>query len=344
MRFETASSPHTALDTSVGQVMRRVLYALVPGLLLMLGLFGWGFVTNLLLCALVVLAGEAAMLLARGRPLKPALTDYSALVTATLLALALPPLAPWWLVVVAGLFAIVVAKHLYGGLGYNPFNPAMVGYVVVLVAFPVEMTSWPLPGDLLGLGDTLAAVFAGGAADGVTGATVLDTVKTELALARTLDEIRSEPVFGLIAGEGWEWVGLAWLVGGLWLLKQRVIYWQIPVGMLGSLFVMAAVFWAVDPEHYASPMFHLFAGASLLGAFFIATDPVSAATTPRGRLYFGIGIGVLVYVIRTWGGYPDGVAFAVLLMNLAAPTLDLYTKPRVYGHHRGEDQEPESGA
>jgi electron transport complex protein RnfD len=320
--------------------MLTVLLALVPGIAAYVWFFGWGVVVNAVLALAVALGAEALMLTLRARPVRPFLTDGSATVTAVLLAIALPPFAPWWATAVGTAFAIVVAKHLYGGLGYNPFNPAMVGYVVLLVSFPRAMTVWPAPealsGHSLGPLESLRIVFTGAPGevplDAVTGATALDYLKVKLGANLTLAEVRASPVFGELAGRGWEWVSLAFLLGGLWLLYRRVITWHIPVGMLGALFLLALVFAGVDPGRYASPLFHLFAGGAMLGAFFIATDPVSAATTPRGRLLFGAGVGVLTYVIRTWGGYPDAVAFSVLLMNLAAPTIDHYTQPRVYGH------------
>ena len=255
--------------------------------------------------------------------------------------LALPPLAPWWLPVLGSLFAIVIAKQLYGGLGYNPFNPAMVGFVVLLISFPREMSQWNAPTGLaqeghLSLGQALAWSLYGVLPQGIdfdalTQATPLDHVKTALGQGRTLTEIRGEEWSGAFAGHGWEWVNLSFLLGGLYLLLRRIIAWQIPVGLLGALFVIALLFHAGDTDTAPAPLFHLFSGATMLGAFFIATDPVSASTTPRGRLLFGAGVGVIVYVIRSWGGYPDGIAFAVLLMNMAAPTIDYYTKPRVFG-------------
>jgi electron transport complex protein RnfD len=322
--------------------MRQVLYALIPGTAAYVFFFGWGIVVNMVVAAAVALAAEALMLRLRHRPLRPFIGDYSAVVTAVLLALALPPFAPWWLTAVGTLFAIVVAKHLYGGLGYNPFNPAMVGYVVLLVAFPREMTVWPLAatvsGEYPGPLESLAIVFQGGAAvpgwDTMTGATPLDQMKTQLGLNYSVTEIRTSPIFGDFGGAGWEWLGNGFLLGGLWLLYRRVSSWPIPVAMLGSLFLVSLVFTAVDPGSHPSPLFHLFSGGAILGAFFIATDPVSASTTARGRLIYGAGIGILTYVIRTWGGYPDGVAFAVLLMNMAVPLIDQYTQPRVFGHER----------
>jgi electron transport complex protein RnfD len=339
-RLLTPISPHRHGDASVRRVMLGVLYALVPGIAAYVWLFGWGVVVNATLALAVALAAEAVMLTLRGRPVRPFLTDGSAAVTAVLLAVALPPLAPWWATAVGTAVAIVVAKHLYGGLGYNPFNPAMVGYVVLLVSFPRVMTVWPAPealsGHYLGPIESLRIVFTGGSGDlsidAVSGATALDYMKVKLGAELTVAEVRASPVFGGVAGRGWEWVSLGFLLGGLWLLYRRVITWHIPVGMLGALALLALVFSAVDPAHYPSPLFHLAAGGAALGAFFIATDPVSAATTPRGRLLFGAGVGTLTYVIRTWGAYPDAVAFSVLLMNLAAPTIDRYTQPRVLGH------------
>jgi electron transport complex protein RnfD len=343
MEFATASSPHTQPTHSVRQVMLQVLYALTPGVIAHAYFFGWGVLVNIVIACAVALGAEAAMLRLRERPLQPYISDGSAVVTAVLLALALPPLAPWWLTTIGALFAIVVAKHLYGGLGYNPFNPAMAGYVVLLISFPRDMTQWLLPQMLtvhhLDFIETLRVIFTGHftspvVMDAITSATPLDTVKTQLGLNRTIGEIRADPLFGDYAGRGWEWIANWYALGGLWLLYKRIITWHIPVGVIGGLFSIALIAYLIDPDSHASALFHVFGGATMLCAFFIATDPVSAATTPRGRLFFGLGIGVLIYIIRTWGGYPDGVAFAVLLMNMVAPTIDYYTKPRVFGERR----------
>ncbi len=342
MRFRTEASPHVPSRNDTGALMREVLYALLPALAVAWWFFGWGILINVVLASAAALAGEAAMLTARGRPVGPALADGSALLTAALLGLAVPALAPWWLVVVGSLFAIVFAKHLYGGLGYNPFNPAMIGYVVLLISFPLEMTTWPAARgvaaqhlDLLG---SLHLAFGGMPAksllDAVSGATPLDAVKTGLGLKQTVAQTRAGSLFGEFGGKGWEWLSSAYLLGGLWLLYRRVIAWQIPAGMLGALVLLSGLFWLVNPSHYPPPTFELFSGAALVGAFFIATDPITASTTPRGRLLFGAGIGILAYTIRTWGGYPDGVAFGVLLMNMVAPTLDYLTRPRVFGADR----------
>lgn len=318
------SSPFLPVRTSVAAVMRDVLLALAPGVVVYTLLFGGGVLLQLLIAMLSCVALEALVLHVRDKPLRPFLSDGSALLTGALLALSLPPTAPWWIAVVGSAFAMLLGKHLYGGLGNNPFNPAMVGFVVLLISFPVQMTAWP----------AMQPLWASAPSDAISSATALDHLRTQLALNRTLPEVRGDAAFGWVAGQGWEWVALAWLAGGLWLLWRRQIRWQIPVGLLAGMLVPALLFWAWDADRYASPLFHALSGATLLGAFFIATDPVSAATTPRGRLIYGIGIGLIAYIVRTWGGYPDGIAFGVLLLNLCAPTLDQYTRPRVYGHGR----------
>lgn len=329
-----------ARPSSVQQIMLNVSLALVPAIAVYAWLFGIAIVINILLAIILALGFEALMLRLRGKALTP-LSDGSAILTAVLLALSLPPLAPWWLIAVGVLFAIVVAKHLYGGLGFNPFNPAMIGFAVLLISFPLEMTQWPaslaLTQQPLDLMASLNLIFtgqlpAGMAIDTISGATPLDTMKTRLGLGETVQQIRSQHlIFGNLGGADWQWINLTILAGGLWLLWRRIISWHIPVSLLGSLMLMALIFNLIDPTRHAEPVFHLFSGAAILGAFFIATDPITAATSNRGKLWFGAGIGILTYVIRSWGGYPDAIAFAVLLMNLAAPTIDYYTTPRAFG-------------
>jgi electron transport complex protein RnfD len=255
------------------------------------------------------------MLRLRGQSLKLFLGDGSIAVTGLIIGLAIPVLAPWWMTVVGVAFAVIVGKHVYGGLGQNLFNPAMVGVAALLVCYPAEMNQWP------SLVNT----------DAISGATSLEFLKTELRSMKMMSEIADAPVFGTFGGQGWEWINLGFLLGGLWLLYARIANWQIPLSMLGSLLIVSSLFYMIDADLHASPVFHLFSGASIIGAFFVATDPVTAATTPRGRIIFGAGIGVLTYVIREWAIYPDGVAFAVLLMNAAVPMIDFYTRQRVLG-------------
>lgn len=342
MQFKTTSSPYISSAPDVGAVMRQVLYALVPGTLATIWYFGWGVLITLVMAILFAVSLEAIMLKLRGRPIKPFVTDYSAVLTAWLLTLALPPLAPWWMVLIGVFFAIVVAKHLYGGLGYNPFNPAMIGYVVLLISFPLEMTNWLPPRMLaeqhLGFMESLGIIFSGAPTgsltwDALTMATPLDEVKTGLSLDLTISEIRQSPLFGDFGGQGWEWIRNWFALGGFWLIYKKVIDWRIPLSLILGIGIIATPFFIMNPDSYASPAFHIFSGAVIIGAFYIATDPVTASTTPMGRWIYGAGIGILTYVIRSWGGYPDGLAFAVLLMNMAAPMIDYYTKPRVFGQH-----------
>ncbi|EXF92522.1 electron transporter RnfG [Pseudomonas fluorescens HK44] len=319
-------SPLEPVDDRLQQAMKRVLLATVPGMLVLFWLFGWGVPINLLLACASALAVEALVLRLRKYPLKPALSDGSALVSATLLALALPPYCPWWLTVSAAAFAMFFGKHLYGGVGKNPFNPAMLGFALVLVCFPRQMTHWPTSHGmnlLAGLQQIFGFNFSGvEQPDAWVTATALDSLRINKSL--TIDELfAGNPAFGHVGGKGIEWVNLAFLAGGAFLLQQRVFSWHAPVGMLGSLFVISLLCWnGSGSDSHGSPLFHLLTGASMLGAFFIVTEPVSGAKNPKARLMFGAGVGLLTYLIRAWGGYPDGVAFAVLLMNLCVPALE----------------------
>jgi electron transport complex protein RnfD len=340
------SSPHTIRPNRVDWLMLQVILALIPGIFALIWYFGWGVAINLVLTSLFAVLVEAAALKLRGRPPLPTLRDLSALVTAMLFAIAVPPTLPWWLTLIGMVFAIGVTKQLYGGLGYNPFNPAMAGYVFLLVSYPLAMTSWLPPHMLaehsLGFLDSAHMIFTGSPPhelgwDAISMATPLDEMRTQLAQNRMIEEIRASQLWGDFGGRGWEWVGNWFLLGGLFLLWRRVISWHIPVSMLLGLLLIAGFFWSMDPQTHPFPAFHMFSGGTILGAFFIATDPVTSCTTRKGQLIFGASIGVLIFVIRTWGGYPDAVAFAVLLMNIAAPTIDYYTQPRVFGHGKGSE-------
>ncbi len=348
MQFQRREAPYIAPVVSVSSLMLQVLAALVPAAMAHVWFFGPGFILNLLIAAVFAAAGEALMLSLRSQKPETGLADYSALVTAALLAFALPSLTPWWVTATGALFAVVVAKHLYGGLGFNIFNPAMAGYVVILIAFPVHMNLWVAPrmGDLdyqqLTILQTLAYTLTGSLPDGVlfdaiSRATPLDVMKSGLNNAKTVVEIRAIPVMGDFGGRGWEWIGNFLAIGGFWLLIKKIIRWQIPVGVGLGLLVPATIMYILEPGSQASPGFHLFSGATILCAFFIATDPVSTATSPKGRLIYGIGIGFLIYCIRRWGSYADGVAFAVLLMNMAVPAIDYLTRPHIVGHSTKDD-------
>ncbi len=336
-------SPYITDAPTVSIIMLKVLLALVPGIIAYYWVYGGGILVTLSLATVTALITEAAILKIRQRPVAPSLSDLSAIVTAWLLALALPPLAPWWLVVVGTFFAIAIAKQLYGGLGYNPFNPAMVGYAVLLISFPVIMTKWPTPLALaeapLGMMDQLKLIFSnvlpvGVQLDAVTSATPLDYLKTQLMLKQEVADISAAPIFGHFGAKGGEFVTAGYLLGGLYLIQQRIISWHLPTAFIAAMALISLIFNIVDPTHFANPGFHLMSGAVMLCAFFIITDPVSGPTTPKGKLYFAAGAAVLTYLIRVYGGYPDGVAFAVLIMNMCVPLIDAYTQPRVFGHRQ----------
>ncbi|MGL5451035.1 MAG: electron transport complex subunit RsxD [Aeromonas sp.] len=345
--FNIATAPFAHNRKQTRTLMLLVIVACLPGLLAQTWFFGWGSVIQILLALVTALACEGLVLKLRGRPIKAALMDSSAALTAVLIGVSLPPLLPWWMLVVGTAFAIIVAKHLYGGLGHNLFNPAMVAYVLLLVSFPVQMTSWLPPQNVaayhLGFGDAVSVIFTGFSldgysmaqlkqgVDGLTMATPLDTLKTGLTQGFTTQEILTGPLFEGWGGIGWSWVNLGYLLGGLFLVQQKVISWRIPTAIVGALLLASTIGYVVSPDATATPIFHLFSGATMLGAFFIATDPVTASTTPRGRLIYGVLIGTLVYIIRRFGGYPDAFAFAVLLANLCVALIDSLTRPKVYG-------------
>jgi electron transport complex protein RnfD len=282
--------------------MRQVIYALGLGTITLFYFFGFTVLWQLILGILSALCAEALFLKLRQKPIKPALQDGSAILSGALLALSIPTIAPWWLVVVGVFFAIIFGKQLYGGLGNNPFNPAMLGYAFLLISYPLQMTQWQV--EFLDFFSSFEVIFGGHTWDALTGATRLEN-----------HEITNNSSF---------WVNLAFLLGGIYLIFRRMIFWHIPLSLLFGAGLMAFLLGE-------NIFFHLSTGSIMLGAFFIATDPVSAATTPKGRLIYGFMIGVLLIIIRVSGNYPDGMAFAVLLLNITVPLIDYYTRPKVFG-------------
>ena len=343
MRLNLSSSPHQRQARNTGQIMRLVAYAMVPGILAQVYWFGIGVLIQLAIAVVFAVASEAAVLAVRGKPIKRVLTDYIAVLTALLIAVCLPAHLPWWMTALAASFAIVVVKQLYGGLGQNLFNPAMIAYVVLLISFPAAMTNWVVPAThtSFDISATFNDIFISNGidnsllSDGVTAATPLDSVKTEISQGKTYQEslqnIAMDNTFFGHPYSAWAWINLAYLLGGLLLLKLNVINWHIPVGVLGGVTIFSVMLALIDTGHYASPLFHLLNGGIMLGAFFIATDPVSASTTPKGRIIYGLLIGFWIVIIRTFGNYPDAVAFAVIITNMMVPLIDYYTRPRVYG-------------
>jgi len=338
------SGPFAHDRSSTERVMLHTCLALLPSTAFGLYLFGWPAINLFLLTCAAALAGEAFCLKLMGRPLRQTL-DGSALLTGWLLAVSLPPWAPWWIGVGGSLFGIIVGKHLYGGLGQNLFNPAMLARVALLIAFPLQMTHWALPHPLLGadspdLLEGLRITFGmASEADGVAGATALGGLKTGLTLGQTaigcLDSEFSylQAFLGFGGGSLGETSELLIVIGGLYLLALRIIHWHVPLSMLATVALLAALAHLVNPERYPGALYHLLSGGLLLGAFFIATEPVTSPVSRNGRLLFGAGCGVLVYVIRTWGNFPEAVAFAVLFMNALTPLIDRYLRPRAYGRN-----------
>ncbi len=339
------ASPHAHDANTVAETMGWVLLALAPATLFGIYLFGWPALLLFLVTVAAAVVAEYLSLKIAGKPPGRFLADGSALLTGVLLALTLPPWAPWWVGVVGAVIAIVIAKQVFGGVGQNLFNPAMAARVALLISFPLEMTTFVEPQPLFSaaaptLQQSLAITFgSGGAAiDAVTSATILDHTRTELGQGVALGEIAGyDPLalaWGGVPGSLGETSALLLLLGGLLLLWRRVITWYIPVALLGTITLLATLFHLIAPESYASAPYHLLSGAVMLVAFFIATDPVTSPLSVRGQLLFGAGCGAFIWILRTWSGYPEGAAFAILLMNAFTPLIDHYIRPRIYGRDR----------
>lgn len=322
---------------SVAKTMFTVLLALLIPSLVQLHFLGWGVLWQLLLSIIFAYGFEIISLKLRRRPLKPFLTDGSAMVTAVLFALCISPLAPWYISLIGMLFAIVVGKHLYGGLGNNIFNPAMLGFAAVIVAFPQAMSLWSnsLLSQLSAY-QSLTVILFGmeqSTLDAITAATPLSALQTGLKQGLELSQITQQSTF--IAGTAdWRWLAGSAAVGGLILLYQKIITWHQPLAFLLSVIVVATCFHAYDSTAFIAAQQQLFIGGIGLAAFFIVTDPTSGCSSNLGRLIFAIGAGGLTVLIRNLGAFPDGIAFAVLLMNMAAPLLDRLTIPKPYGHKK----------
>lgn len=335
------AAPHAHDRSSVERIMLHVCLALVPCTVFGIYLFGWPALYLLLTTCAAAVITEALCLKAIGAPLQR-LRDSSAMLTGWLLALSLPPWAPWWIAVGGAAFAIAVGKQLYGGIGQNPFNPAMLARVALLISFPVQMTTWVDIAPIISaqspsVQQALQITFGSGLPDGITGATELGRLRTGLTQHQHAQGVLAngfalrDSLFGFTRGSLGETSELLVLIGGLWLLYQRIISWHIPVSMLAALGLTAGFFNLIDPQLHGSALYHLSSGGIMLGAFFIATDLVTSPASPSGKILFGAGCGVVTYIIRSWAGFPEGVAFAVLFMNSLTPLIDRYFKPRIFG-------------
>lgn len=335
------TAPHAHDPSSVQRIMLHVGIALLPTTAWGLYLFGWPAVNLWVLTCVAALATESLCLRALRQPQRY-LFDGSALLTGWLLALTLPPWAPWWVGVGGAAFAIAVGKHLYGGIGQNVFNPAMLARVALLISFPLQLSTWVLPMQHPGFMQSLHLTFtsAGVMPDGSTGATALGHLRTSFTLHRDARDVLAhdfslpQALLGHTSGSLGETSELLLALGGAWMLALRIISWEIPLSMLLAVLLPAALAHAIDPGRYAEASFHLSTGGLLLGALFIATDPVTSPVSRTGRLIFGAGCGLITWIIRSWGSFPEGVAFAVLFMNALSPLLDRYCRPRVYGRNR----------
>ncbi|WP_150538354.1 electron transport complex subunit RsxD [Actinobacillus vicugnae] len=344
--FKMVSSPHTHSSNLTAKFMLWVMVAMLPALGLQWYFFGYGVLLQVLIALSLAVVIEIALAKLRKKPTAFYLADLSGLLTALILAMSIPAYAPYWVIVIGVVVALLLAKHVYGGLGQNLFNPAMVAYALLLVSFPVQMTGWLVPLNLLNepptFRDSISLVFSGvtsdgfsihqllGSVDGIAQATPLDSAKTSI-LKLGIDGVLQSPIFNGLWANGWWQINLAFLAGGLLLIAKRIIHWQIPVAMLVIFSLFSAITDLVLPQTHLNVFSQLFSGAMMFGAFFIATDPVTASITPKGKLIFGGLVGLFVYLIRYYGNYPDAIAFSVLLANICVPLIDHYTQPRLYG-------------
>jgi len=342
------SGPYLRKNKSVRRTMMLVMAALSPATAYGFYLYGWPSIILFTITLGSALLFEVIGLWLARRTVSTFALDGSALLTAWLLAVSLPPWAPWWIGVVGSAIAIVIGKQIFGGLGQNVFNPAMVARVALLISFPLEMTTFIAPMPFFSQGapsfsDSMAIIFQVGQFDAVSSASLLDSIKTGLGQGAALPEItegRYHPgqwLVGNSIGSLGEGSALLLTIGGIALMFGRIIRWHIPVSTLLSLAVIATFFNLIDGQTYPDAMVHLLTGATVLGAFFIATDPVTSPMSPKGQIVFGVGLGALIYIIRTWAAYPEGLSFAILLMNAATPLIDRYFRPRIFGRTRKGD-------
>ena len=315
-------SPHIHSDDSTQKIMYRVVYAMIPALAWSVFVFGLDALRVTLIAVAACLAFEYIIqkyLL----KIKPVITDGSALITGILLAFNVPSNLPWWIIVVGSLVSVGIAKLSFGGLGNNIFNPALVGRIFMLISFPVQMTSWP--------------VNARSGIDAVTSATPLSIIKEGISNGTPISEITQklpttfDMLLGNIGGSLGEISALLLIVGGLYMLWKKVITWHIPVSIILTVAVVAAIFWMINPTTYINPVYHVLTGGLMLGAIFMATDMVTSPMNPKGQIIYGVGIGLITISIRMFGAYPEGISFAILIMNAVTPLINTYVKPKRFG-------------
>ncbi len=322
-----SASPHVHGDMSTKKIMWGVVYAMIPAMLVSIYFFGLDAMRVIFIAVAASIFFEWAIqkYLLKG---SNTIMDGSAIITGILLAFNVPSNLPCWIIAIGALVAIGMGKMSFGGLGKNPFNPALVGRVFLLISFPVQMTSWPK-----------ASPIIDGLADAVTGPTALGVMKEGLKAGQTVQELMASPempnftgqFMGHMGGSMGEVSAIALILGGIYMLWRKIITWEIPGSIILSVVVFSGIFWLIDPTAYVNPLFHLLTGGMMLGAIFMATDMVSSPMTRNGQLVYGIGIGMLTVIIRVWGAYPEGMSFAILIMNAAVPLLNNSFKPTRFG-------------
>ena len=326
-------SPAIKERSTVSMLMFTVILSLLPALFLQIGFFGYQILGNLFVGIGFALFLEAFCLKLRNYPIRPFILDGSAFVTAWLLIISVPANIPIWTLLIGIFFSIVVAKHAYGGIGSNPFNPAMIGYAVLLISFPKIMTNWPISDgfeirNFIQFSQFFSIANINEAYDAIVSATPLDQIKTSLFLGK---EVNALPI-SLSTLSSYQMIAILYFLGGLFLVYKKVITWHLPLSLILSIYIFSGLLHLYDQNTYMSPLFHLLNGATFLAAFFIITDPVSSPTTLKGKIIFGILIGLITVIIRNYGGYPDGIAFAVIFMNICVPLIEKFTQPKVFGY------------
>src|SRR6056300_207129 len=326
-------SPAIKERSTVSMLMFTVILGLLPALFLQIGFFGYQILGNLFFGIGFALFLEAVCLKLRNYPIRPFILDGSAFVTAWLLIISVPTNIPIWTLLIGIFFSIVVAKHAYGGIGSNPFNPAMIGYAVLLISFPKIMTNWPISDDFeirnfIQFSQFFSIANINEAYDAIVSATPLDQIKTSLFLGK---EVNALPI-SLSTFSSYQMIAILYFLGGLFLVYKKVITWHLPLSLILSIYIFSGLLHLYDQNTYMSSTFHLLNGATFLAAFFIITDPVSSPTTLKGKIIFGILIGLITVIIRNFGGYPDGIAFAVIFMNIFVPLIEKFTQPKVFGY------------
>jgi Na+-translocating ferredoxin:NAD+ oxidoreductase subunit D len=325
--LRVSGSPHVHTSNTTPSIMYGVVYAMIPAMLVSFYFFGLDSVRVILISVIGCMAVEY---LIQKYLLKSEITvfDGSAIVTGVLLAFNVPSNLPWWILIIGAIVSVGVAKMSFGGLGKNIFNPALVGRVFLLISFPVQMTSWPVP----------VPGFKMPLADAITGPTPLGIMKEGLAAGKSVEEIMPQiPGYvenlmtGFQGGCLGEVSAIALLLGAIYMFYRKIITWHTPMAYLGSAVIFSGILWLADPSYYVDPLFHVLTGGMILGVFYMATDMVSSPMSVKGQLVFGAGAGILTILIRVYGAYPEGVSFAILIMNAFVPLIDMAFKPRRFG-------------